>query len=726
MILENKFLKMKLKNKKYEIIKLGIYAIIVAALCILSVILIPINEIKLIAVFIFVPVIIFLIKEILEKQKLINVSIRNYEKKSDDDIKMELIDDQYAMRYAVSSPYNDESEEEYNFKMIEDDLELPEEQNITNEQSHTNLNNFEDEPVKKNETTSFSNDKSQNEPSDNSSNIEIENNNTIDIDSKNDIEDTNTKNILQTQPKKIYQTENTTTNTEPYKKLLINSTINTEESKNLNLKSKRGNFFYFIEKFFNVIRAKLNDVNTLAFVWVNYDSKTLEFGRLSTICPDTKSSLITEQQQIPFGNDLISEIVQKKSPIYPEIIIEMRDPTKELNYFSYYTQPVGTNSFICIPIYFRNNIIAVLCADSKKINAFKEDEYFFLEKITQPIAGLIYMFHNIIRQEKATQTIDLINEFNKLISYQGTTFKDICNTITGYIFNIYSATSIGIVWYNDKTKIGNILSYRTIEDIDKELFINENINLDTIIGESIVTNKTIRLAHIPNDYIRVNKYEPTINNGTFIAVPVYTTTDKYAIFIEFKNEPNILPTIDINMLETICEQAGKLLEKFGFMELLPTEIKTGIFTKTAFKKRLLEEFSKAIDNNSKVTLALISLNKYAAIDEHPNIKIEIFNKIIEIIKVNIKQYEIIGRINNNVLGVILFNKNINQSKIILEKIKQQLATNTIKINNKNFIFSVSIGAGNVNLKNTFEDFTYNVTKTLREAEKSNNCLQMFE
>ena len=717
---------MKKKNKNSEIKPLIISLVIIFLLLIISVIFMPIYELKLIAFGVFLVAIIILIVKIHEKVKYSNISISDLEPKSDSDIKMEIMEDQYATRFAVTGTSTGTSEEGHSFKMVEmeeGDLVLDKEQNDV-KQPTTNSNNFYIENYTNNEAISDANaTKQQSEPFNNPANVENKNVDVIDNIEDEIITNTPKDEATESIEQNVF---NINSKTEPYKKIIINKPFNIEENINLNLKSKRNSFLYFIEKFFNIIRAKLNDVNTLAFVWVNYDSKTLDFAYLSSNDPNTKTSLITEQKQIPFGNDLISQIVQKKSPINPEIITEILDPSKELSYFSYYTKPVGTNSFICIPIYFKNNIIAVLCADSKKSNALKENECSFLEKITFPITGLIYIFNNIIRQDKAKQSMELIAGFNKIISLHGTTFKNICNTITEYIFNIYSCTSIGIVSYNHKTKNGNIISYRTTENIDKELLINEDINMDsTIIGECINTNKIIRVANIPAEFVRVNKYEPTINNGTFVAVPIYTITDKYAIFVEFKNDPSVVATIDVNMLETVCEEAGKVLEKINFMDLLPIEIRTGILSKTTFEKRLLEEFNKAIDNDYKITLALISLDKYAAI-ENTNVKNQIFNKIIETIKSNIKQYEVIGRVNNNVLGVILYNKSISQSKIILEKIKNQLAKNSIKVNNENFIFSVSIGAGNIDNKNTFSDFTSNVTVALRKAEERNNYVQTFE
>jgi len=122
---------------------------------------------------------------------------------------------------------------------------------------------------------------------------------------------------------------------------------------------------------------------------------------------------------------------------------------------------------------------------------------------------------------------------------------------------------------------------------------------------------------------------------------------------------------------------------------------------------------------------LISLDKYAALEDAKK-KSMIFNRIIEVIRANIKNYEVIGRVNNDVLGVILFNRNTNQSKPIFEKIRQQLATKYFEFDNEKLAFTVSIGLAHINPKNSFDDFISNTTTALRKAEEHTNYVQVFE
>ena len=743
---------MKLANKKVEI-----FTIIIIIGLVIAINFITQIELQIAAGATGFIALILLIVQTVTRQRY-DVPQKNYNIKIANDITVENIRDTKANRVSIVSSAENETFDDSTFVVVnlaEVDLKQkkskPEIQNI-----HTYLGDFEpnnpiEEPqnIEDQLTNNINNSNEQmeelNKPIDENQEYEADGNifskttqqdinitNNIKMDVSNDtaqkdiplqtISATNIKDDSEIQKhiKKEFEYETSV----PFQKLDTTLPVHHIIDLDVNLETKRDEFFYFIRQFFIIIRSVL-DANTLAFVWVNHISKTLDF-RLLLSETDTKHALITKQQ-MPFGNDIISQIVNEKQP---QIISKLNTPNVELDYFSYYTKPVGTNSFIGIPVFFDNNVIAVLCADSKKINAFSQEDYSFLGCFTKAISRLVNIFDTTSREENAEQILELISGFNKLVSEKGSNFNEICNSITEYILALYTCTSIGVVSYNDTIRNWAVLSYRTIEDVD-EAFMNENIDLhNSIIGECIVRNQTIPVANIPSEFTRINKYEPSINNGSFVSIPIRSTTDVYgALFIEYKDNPNFATTVDLSILQTICEQAGEMLEKIRLMQLynkyVATEIKTGILTETTFKTRILEEFNKAADINSKLTFALVSLDKYTTLEDAKK-KTIIFNKIIEVIRANIKSYEIIGRVNSDVIGVILFNRNTNQSKPIFEKIRQQLATRYFEIDNEKIAFTISVGLAHTNPKNSFDDFIANVTAALRKAEEHTNYVQIFE
>jgi diguanylate cyclase (GGDEF)-like protein len=720
---------MKLETKIYEIF---LFIVIIAV--VLTFIIAPQEhrEIQIIAGAVGCITIIIFSSQIYNKRKY-NIKSRNYNIKSADDIMVKDIRDSQASRVSVVNTTENDTFDNSSFVVVNlAELDLSSKKsNTSGKQVHTYSGDFDVENSINDDKPNKQNNESQteifNDISKQNNNKEIK----IDSDILQETETKTPKNI--TEQNSSIQNISTSNikstvvlenkNIEPFQKLDIDLPVNHIIDMDTNLETKRDEFLYFIRQFFIIIRSVL-DANTLAFVWVNHSSQMLDF-RLLLSGNDTRPSLITKQQ-VRFGNDIISQIVRDARP---QIISKLNTSNVELDYFNYYTKSVGTNSFIGIPVYFENTVIAVLCADSRKINAFSQEDYSFLGCFTKVISSLINTFSSDSKQENAEQILEIIGGFNKLISLKGSSFNEICNSIMEYILKIYSCSSIGIVSYNDIIKNWAVLSYRTIDDVN-ETFMQEIVSLDTIIGECITRNQTIPVANIPQEFTRVNKYEPNINDGSFIAIPIRSITDVYgALFIEHKDNPHFATTVDLNTLETICEQAGEMLEKIKLMQLynkyVATEIKTGILTETSLRNRILEEYNKAIDTNSKITFALISLDKYAALEDAHKKSI-IFNKIIELVRANIKQYELIGRINSDVLGVILFNRNTNQSKPIFERIRQQLATRYIDIDNEKLAFTISVGLAQLNPKNTFDDFISNATTALKKAKENKNYVQVFE
>ena len=754
---------MKLENKKIEI-----FTLIIVVCSIVAFICIPQMELKIVVGAVIGIALIILLSQIVNKQRY-NIKSRNYNIKPSDDIMVKGIRDTQANRSTIVNDGEKETFDNSSFVVVNlAEADLNNKNSATpSKQLYTYSGDFDTEdsintPNKINKQTEITEDNYDVVVQSNNQEAQIDNvdMNIVDEQKENLFDVSNIENKTVSIPTEVdvvaspikVETKNIPTSasnvsasdikgadsiqqqikkelenkyTEPFQKLDITLPIRHIVDMDIKLETKREEFLYFIEQFFVIIRSVF-DANTLAFVWVNHITKTLDFRLLSSEI-DTKDALITKQQKIQFGNDIISQIVEEK---YPQIISQLYNSNAELDFFSYYTKPVGTNSFIGIPIFFENTVIAVLCADSKKVNAFSKQEYAFLGCFAKVISRLVNNFDTTSRQENSEKILELLGNFNKLIAHNGSNFNEICNSITEYILSIYSCSSIGIVSYNDTAKNWAVLSYKTIEDVDKE-FVNENINLkNTIIGECIIRNQTIPLANIPSEFTRVNKYEPSINNGSFVAIPICSTTDVYgALFIEYKDNPIFATTIDLNILETICQQAGEMLEKIRLTQLyskyVATEIKTGILTETSLKSRILEEFNKAQDTNSKLTFALVSLDKYAALEDIKK-KTMIFNKIIEVIRSNIKNYEIIGRINSDVLGIILFNRNTSQSKPIFEKIRQQLATRYFDFDNEKLAFTISVGLAHTNPKNSFDEFVSNVTVALRKAEEHTNYVQVFE
>jgi len=131
----------------------------------------------------------------------------------------------------------------------------------------------------------------------------------------------------------------------------------------------------------------------------------------------------------------------------------MNDPSAELKYIPYYSQPVGINSFIGIPILHENNVTAILAADSSVPSAFDDKSiYAFLGYFTKILSAQINSANSNINKENADKTLNLINALSNIIMHRGGSFNDICTAITALIIELYPCSNIGVIVYNEQKR----------------------------------------------------------------------------------------------------------------------------------------------------------------------------------------------------------------------------------------------------------------------------------
>ncbi|MPM81887.1 hypothetical protein SDC9_128944 [bioreactor metagenome] len=91
-----------------------------------------------------------------------------------------------------------------------------------------------------------------------------------------------------------------------------------------------------------------------------------------------------------------------------------------------------------------------------------------------------------------------------------------------------------------------------------------------------------------------------------------------------------------------------------------------------------------------------------------------------------KPFDIVGKVNSDVIGIILINRDANQSKLLLERIRQQFATQFFDVETEKLLITISVGIATTRINDTFETFTSNATMALHQAQKRSNCVQVFE
>jgi diguanylate cyclase (GGDEF)-like protein len=481
-------------------------------------------------------------------------------------------------------------------------------------------------------------------------------------------------------------------------------------------------FAYLITRFLVIIKSVLS-ADVVSFVWVNYSDKTLRFD--SFLSDKNVNEAIIKDASIPFGDDIITQIVETNKP---QILAQIRQ-SAEIELLPYYTEPVGTSSFVGIPVVLDEAVVGVLCASTKERDAYDRATVIFLGHFAKLVSILLTSYSDNDSNENATKTLELLNSFSEFVSSGNGTFKDISLAGVDFVAGLYNCTSIGTVMYDDKDDSWRLNTYKSVVDATQD-FVSTPISLtNSLVGISISQNRPIVVSDVPTAYTRANEYEPSLN-GSFISIPIRSTSDTYgALFIEADSDYDLAGSVDVDILQVICGSMGEMLEKIQlldvFKDMVSIEVRTGIMTERAFRERLSEEIMRANDTKQNVTLSLISLDKYESIEDDSK-KSAVFEQIIANIRAELKSFEFIGRVNSDVIGVVLIGRDGLQAKLLLERIRQHIATQFFEIDGNKLVITISAGIATNKPQDTFDKWTSNATAALRHAQQRSNCVHLFD
>jgi diguanylate cyclase (GGDEF)-like protein len=155
---------------------------------------------------------------------------------------------------------------------------------------------------------------------------------------------------------------------------------------------------------------------------------------------------------------------------------------------------------------------------------------------------------------------------------------------------------------------------------------------------------------------------------------------------------------------------------------------TGVSTRKSFMGRLQEEVQRANDFSNDLSLVMISIDR---MDDHiARYGKEAFDFILQnvgrMIKVSIRPYDVVGRFDFNCFVMLSVNTTLNDAAMWAEKIRKNVASNIINIDNKSFSVTISIGVAGAVEDTSDVDLLENADRALRKAvEAGGNIVRVY-
>ncbi len=453
-------------------------------------------------------------------------------------------------------------------------------------------------------------------------------------------------------------------------------------------------FEYFLSRLLMSIRSVTN-TRTASFFLYNSERRELILEAFETDVPRS----LKEERRFPAGNDIISQICMNAKP---EILTEI-NPNAELDLLPYYKRAAKISSFIGVPVFFESDLVGVICADSNVSDVYDSVTVGFLGHYSKMIAALIQGYTEKYDLIQASNTLGALSKFRGLMEKAGTEIIEIVNALNETVSGMFDYEHCGVIGYDSSIDAWKILK-RNVNGSLSDKIPAKIIDLNnTICGQVIKSGKRSIISSMDSSQIRIYPGEERLEGGFIAAfpIPLRTLRSTYGVLYFESEKPCMLSPHDINILETLCYQTGNALERIHFVEMLQSsalfDANTGMMNEASFGYRIEEEYHRSVDFGQSASLCLFSLDYYSSLDpqNYPERLEQAIDHTIGLVSGNIRPYDVFGRAEGSIYGILLVGTNLDQAQMWAEKIRREIAGESINIDGQNYTVTVSIGISEI-------------------------------
>jgi diguanylate cyclase (GGDEF)-like protein len=530
------------------------------------------------------------------------------------------------------------------------------------------------------------------------------------------------------------------------KTLTIQRSEIVDETPDAARKEPRKEFDYLLQRVLLLIRSAVS-ARTAGFVWVHFERQ--QFIMETCLSDDEvipKNQILTfSPATTGFASDALTAIAQSGAPeIYSEIAPEAASGL--LRYYGQRaemesTQPVNrsvSRSFIGVPVFSGGVVVGILFADSTEQDAYDEATVSFFGHFTKLISGLIQGYNEKYELLQAARTLEAVETFRSLTARYDNAPEDICSALIESVSRLVPASSLGTVIFNER---GNCWYLSDARNSNGSKTSGGEVYLDnSLVGKVITSGKPLHTLSIEN-LIRVTPTEPKVRSGSFVAVPLVSTSRCYgALYVEDSIEissgaasskaPVRYTKQDIELLQTAAEYAGTAIEQIQLKHFLHqhslVDDATDILNKAGFLQRAQEEFTRASDVQLAFSVVLIGADNYASFaTQSPQFNEAVVMHIAQMARKSVRVYDIIGRYSDSVVAVGMIEKNTQESQFWAEKVRREIAGTMFSVSGKQYAVTVSIGIAEYLKQKSLPELMISAEKAFAIAREKSNAVSIF-
>jgi diguanylate cyclase (GGDEF)-like protein len=179
----------------------------------------------------------------------------------------------------------------------------------------------------------------------------------------------------------------------------------------------------------------------------------------------------------------------------------------------------------------------------------------------------------------------------------------------------------------------------------------------------------------------------------------------------------------------LAEQTGTIIEQLRFHEMFRStallDETRGIFNETAFIQRIQEETAKTREFGYPLSLALIMMDRYDSFAESEGLKESLLLHILKKIKGNVKDFDIIGEIDESTIAILLPGQSLDKSQMWGERVRKDIASAIADIDGKRLTVTISIGLAQASSYDKADGLLRNAQSALKLASDKTNAVVVY-
>jgi diguanylate cyclase (GGDEF)-like protein len=506
----------------------------------------------------------------------------------------------------------------------------------------------------------------------------------------------------------------------------LNEFIEAPKSENHSEDGPRAEFNLLIQRILNIVKD-FTFAYSVALFWINKEKQQLVLE--SHVTDSTK---FTPHRRLSIGTDLVSQIALTGKPQ----IVNYIDTKGQSDILNYYESVELVKTFVGIPIFYggsqSHSPVAVLILDCLEEDAYGNETITSLAQIAKLISTLIRSYTSKYDLLIDSEVLRSVNRMREQLSIDFGAHS-ITRSLAEEVSRLIPWDYISVVLFDDNRKswiIHHLLNRMNdpYVPIMSELDAQQSLVVGVIQSGIPKIIDDLTVSTMPRFY----QAERCDSKGALLVVPLNSLSRCYGALVVESKDTKTYSDSDIKLVQKLTETSSWALEILSLTEVMNNYVSldetTGVATRKSFIGRLQEEVQRANDFSNDLSLAMIAIDR---IDDHiarygRDAFDFILQNISQMIKVSIRSYDVIGRFDFNCFVVLLVHTTSNEASLWAEKIRKNVASNIINIDNKSFSVTISVGVAGAVEDASDVELLENVDRVLRKAiEAGGNIVRVY-